>query len=51
MTSNLSHQFHQLYTLAFFVQMSFQQLFSCTRNVIVTRKKAAETTFVQKIRT
>jgi len=44
-------QFHQLYTHAYFVQMSFWQLFPHTRNVHVTRRKAAKTTFAQKIRT
>jgi len=42
------HQFQQLYTCVFFVRTSFRQLFPCIRNVYVTRKKAAKTTFVQK---
>jgi len=44
-----SRQFHQLYTHTFFVRTLFQQLFPRTHNVHVTRKKAAITTFVQKI--
>jgi hypothetical protein len=43
-------QFHQNYTHEFFVQMCFRQLFLRTRNVHVTRKKAAKTTFVRKKR-
>ncbi len=31
-------QFHQLYMRAFFVLTLFRQLFTCTRNVHVTRK-------------
>ncbi len=32
-------RFHQLYMRAFFVLTLFRQLFTCTRNVHVTRKK------------
>jgi len=46
-----TRQFHQLYMGAFFVWMSFWQLFPRTCNVHVTRKKAAETLFERKIRT
>jgi len=41
-------QFHQHFMYKYFVRMSFQQLFLCN---FETREKAAETTFVQKIRT
>jgi len=48
-----SRQFHQHFTYKFFVLTSFRQLFprTRTRNVHVTRKKAAKMTFVQKTRT
>jgi len=41
-------QFHQHFTYKFFVWTSFRQLFPRTRNVHVTREKAAEMRLVQK---
>jgi len=49
-THTSCRQFHQHYTLAFFVRTSFRQLFYTYVRTYVSKKKAAETTFVRKTR-
>jgi len=50
-TTAISRQFHQRFSRAFFVRMLFWQRFFTYIRTYIRRKKAAETTFVQKKRT